>query len=134
MDELVHGFYLVERKFGIEGVHNSGNALGHASGIAESTHRKARRWPRGLPEGNIDFRESFAADAAVMNITVDADNLPFNGRAEFRNTRNELLNDNALRQRIHLGQILLGEGLIHDRDGQAASDVLFGKSAALKHA
>src|SRR5437762_13299636 len=69
-----------------------------------------------------------------MNVTVDADNLPFDGRAEFGNSRDQLLHDNALRQRIHLRQMLLGKGFIDDGDWQAASNVLFGKSAALKHA
>src|SRR6266436_5297726 len=134
MDELVHGFYLVEGKFGIHGVNNGRDALGHAGGIAESAHRQARLRPGGLPEGNVDFREALAANAPVVNVMIDTDNLPFDGRSEFGDTRNQLLNDNALREGVHFGQVFFQERFVHDGNVHAARDVLFSKRVAGNHA
>src|SRR5207248_5670111 len=65
--QLIHSFYLVEGKIGIHSVEHRGNALGHAGGIAKGAHRQARLRPGGLPEGDVDFRESLASDSAVVN-------------------------------------------------------------------
>jgi len=115
-------------------VDNRGNALGHARGIAKGAHRQTRLRPRGLPEGNVDFWEALAADSAVVNVMVDTDNLPFDGRAELGDTRNQLLNDYALGEWVHFGQVFFQEGFVHDGDGHAARNVLFSKRAASNHA
>src|SRR5882762_9014007 len=98
MDELIHGFYLVEGKLGIYGMYNGRNALGHACGIAKGAYCQARLRPWGLPEGNVDFREALAPHSAVVNVMVDPDNLPFDGRAELGDSGNQLLDDSALRE------------------------------------
>jgi len=103
---------------GVQLLSTPGHCPGHMSMLVE------------LPDGWI----ALAADAAVVNIMVDADNLPLDGRAEFGDAGNQLLDDNTLREGIHFGQIFSRKGFIHDGDGEAARGVLFGERAALNHA
>src|SRR6267143_2121526 len=134
MDELIHGFYLVEGKLGIYGMYNGRNALGHACGIAKGAYCQARLRPWGLPEGNVDFREALAPHSAVVNVMVEPDNLPLDVRAELGDSGKQLLDGRALREGIHFGQVFFHKGFIHDRDGHAACGVLLGERAASDHA
>ncbi len=65
---------------------------------------------------------------------INAHDLPFDGRAKFGDTGNQLLNHNALRERINLGQIFFCKCFIHYCYREAARRVLWGKLASLHHA
>src|SRR5208282_5782704 len=87
--------------------------------------------PRTLPEGDVNFGEAVTFRAAVFYVSVDANNLPRDVRTELRNAGNQLLDVNALRQRIDAREIFLHEGFVHDGDVGAAGDVLLSYRASL---
>src|SRR5260370_18130881 len=65
-----------------------------------------------------------------MDVTMDPNDLPLDGRTWARGAWNQSLDENTLYPRIDIGKILPGKGLIHNCHWQGACHVLFGKTAA----
>jgi len=54
-------------EFGIHGVDNGGDALGHPAG-SPKVRTASPACGQGIARRNVDFREAFAADPAVVNV------------------------------------------------------------------
>src|SRR5436190_251955 len=86
--QLIHSPYPVQRQVGIHGLNDGGNAVGYARGVAGCPNRNARVGPRTLPKGNVDFGKVLAVHAVVVNITIDANDLPLSGGTQLRGSWN----------------------------------------------
>src|SRR4029079_1385744 len=86
--------------------------------------------PRALIERHVDFRELVVLRPGVADVAVDADDLPLDGWAKFRDARNQLLDDDPRLQWVDAIEIFLHERVVDDRHGHTRHAVLFGKGAS----
>src|SRR6266478_264701 len=131
VDNLVHCLDLIERQIGIDGKDDGSDALGHAGRISRRVNRDSSVRTRTLREGNIDLREAVSTNAAIVDVMVDPDDLPFDRRAQFGLAGDQLLDREALFERIEIREIFLDECVVDDGDGHIAGKVLTCENAAL---
>ena len=96
IDELIHGANLVEGQIGIQRLNRGGDAGGVA-------HGDTRAGPGALRERNINFGVSFAANAGIVDVAIDANNLPFDLRTYPADARDQLPDEDTLLQWINIG-------------------------------
>ena len=105
-------------------MHGGSDALAHLRRIASSSHRHGSLRPRTLREWNVNLGKAVAAQAAIVNVSKHADDLPFERRPQLGHARNQLLDHDALRERINSGEVALDENFIHHRHANATGRVL----------
>jgi hypothetical protein len=85
--------------------------------------------PRDLPKRNQRLRIVLAQ--VIPHVVEDAHNLPLDRRPELLHAGNQLLDHNALLQRIGPLQIFPDKLFVDHRDLHAGREVLFSKCAAI---
>ncbi len=131
--DLLHGAGLGEGYLGVDGVDGCGDALDHGGGVVDGADADACTGPGSLPEGDLHLGAVFA-EAAAADVVVDADDLPLDGRAEFGDAGDELLDGDALLERVDAFEVLLHEVFVDDGYFDAGGGVLIGEGAAIDYA
>src|SRR5580704_863151 len=129
--DLIHRLDLGERQIGIHGQDDIRNAFAQVGWIDGCAHRYAGVWPGALPEWHVNLGEALSLWTAVVDVIVDTDDLPFNRRTELGYARDQLLNEDALLQRIDAGKIALRKYLVHHSDAKTARQILIGEVTSL---
>src|SRR5580704_15448736 len=100
-------------------MHRRGNALQYRRWIASGAYSDHGLGPRCLPKRHHNYRIRLVATVIAANSVKDANDLPLDRRSEFFHARNELLDDQALLQRIGVLEEFIGEVFIHHGDSDA---------------
>src|SRR5258708_1086821 len=122
--DLIHRLDLGERQIGIHRQDNIRNAFTQGGWIDGCSHRDAGFRPGALPEGHVNLGEALSLRTAIADVMVDTDDLPFDGRTQLADARNQLFDEYPLRQRIDTVKIALRECLVHHGHGKTASQIL----------
>src|SRR5262249_48226142 len=103
------------RVVGIYGANRGGDARGNGSGVAEGADGNRRVGPGGLIKRKIEGLSPRGGMALILDIVVDADNLVLDRIAERRIAiGNEFTNGEALRERVHVREVLANEAFVDD--------------------
>ena len=124
-DDLVHGADVGHGEIGIHGTDGGGDAGGDGGRIAVGADGDGRVGPRGLVKGKVNFGGAGGCGMAfVLDVVEDANDLPFDGRAERGNLVGEQLDDfDALGERVESGKILAGEAFADHGDAGCSGEV-----------
>ena len=124
-DDLVHGADVGHGEIGIHGTDGGGDAGGDGGRIAVGADGDGRVGPRGLVKGKVNFGGAGGCGMAfVLDVVEDADDLPFDGRAERGNLVGEQLDDfDALGERVESGKVLAGEAFADHGDAGCSGEV-----------
>src|ERR1700722_3449928 len=131
---MVHGLHVGHRKVWIEGADHRSDALRHVIGIGRSSNRHRAAGPRALRKGNVDLGETLALWPTVADILVDADDLPCDRWADVGDAGNQLVDRNALCQRVNIGEILFHHLRIDNRYGHSSGGIGFRESSSARNA
>jgi hypothetical protein len=121
---------LGEGYLGVNGVDGCGDALNHGGGVVVGADADACTGPGGLPEGNFHLGAVFA-EAAASDIVIHADDLPLYGDTELGDAGDELLDRDALLERVHAFEVFLHEVFVDDGHFDARGSVLISEGAAI---